>query len=539
MSAEEVYLELKNIGCCYRCCLRLLGEKFANYEDPEQSLKELIPSAEEIKIKKARRNPCVICLGVLESNFLDDILNHSCWKELQEFDSNTYKINLNSPTNVILRDKAVNFYIKKKFPDFYKAHDLDESVLPIHSAFKLAFRMCLDQNCGKRYDVHSGVQLWLTIAHCNSEEEVKVIHELDVTACKKHKNMRGKSFGKKTINNILSTISEEKFWKHVKVPPEIPSFPVQISSITIEGLPIFIGGRYCKYSRLLSQTPWNNENTNGDGIVDELESKRTQNRVITSCVQDIIFDGLHRTFGFDKERMTFSASGREDTDVRCLGSGRPFFVKIENVKGKVKTELFRALEETINQSTDVSVFDMQQVDKTALKEIKCGEELKRKTYIALCLIKDPMKYAGEVVPKINEVDCKNLIIQQKTPTRVIHRRTLSTRPKQIFYMKAIEIPEYRDLFQLTVITQAGTYVKEFIHGDFGHTYPCLGNLINTDVDIFRLDVIGIDLNWPKHINSVQHSEMKDEYCLDTSTTIEQKHDEVLDLEKKENIDHVS
>lgn len=30
--------------------------------------------------------------------------------------------------------------------------------------------------------------------------------------------------------------------------------------------------------------------------------------------------------------MTFTASGREDVDVRMLGSGRPFYIKIENPK---------------------------------------------------------------------------------------------------------------------------------------------------------------------------------------------------------------
>lgn len=61
-----------------------------------------------------------------------------------------------------------------------------------------------------------------------------------------------------------------------------------------------------------------------------------------------------------------------------------------------------------------------------------------------------------------------------------------------------------DLFHVAMQTQAGTYVKEFIHGDFGRTSPCLSSLVGADVDIFRLDVIDIDLDWPKKINSVPH-----------------------------------
>ena len=43
------------------------------------------------------------------------------------------------------------------------------------------------------------------------------------------------------------------------------------------------------------------------------------------------------------------------------------------------------------------------------------------------------------------------------------------------------------------------YVKEFIHGDFGRTVPCVADLMGlcpNDVDIIELDVEDIDLDWP-------------------------------------------
>ena len=36
---------------------------------------------------------------------------------------------------------------------------------------------------------------------------------------------------------------------------------------------------------------------------------------------------------------------------------------------------------------------------------------------------------------------------------------------------------------------AGTYIKEFIHGDLDRTLPNLGTLLDTDADIIQLDVI--------------------------------------------------
>ena len=33
-----------------------------------------------------------------------------------------------------------------------------------------------------------------------------------------------------------------------------------------------------------------------------------------------------------------------------------------------------------------------------------------------------------------------------------------------------------------------SYIKEFVHGDFGRTKPNLGDLLNTETDILQLDV---------------------------------------------------
>lgn len=33
-----------------------------------------------------------------------------------------------------------------------------------------------------------------------------------------------------------------------------------------------------------------------------------------------------------------------------------------------------------------------------------------------------------------------------------------------------------------------SYIKEFVHGDFGRTKPNLGNFLNSETDILQLDV---------------------------------------------------
>lgn len=50
-------------------------------------------------------------------------------------------------------------------------------------------------------------------------------------------------------------------------------------------------------------------------------------------------------------------------------------------------------------------------------------------------------------------------------------------------------------------TSAGTYVKEFMHGDDGRTIPNLHTLLDCKgADVISLDVMKVFLDWPPEIN---------------------------------------
>lgn len=38
------------------------------------------------------------------------------------------------------------------------------------------------------------------------------------------------------------------------------------------------------------------------------------------------------------------------------------------------------------------------------------------------------------------------------------------------------------------MASAGTYIKEFVHGDLGRTVPSIGSLLDSEADILQLDV---------------------------------------------------
>lgn len=118
--------------------------------------------------------------------------------------------------------------------------------------------------------------------------------------------------------------------------------------------------------------------------------------------------------------------------------------------------------------------------------LKDGEETKTKNYCALCLIPDGSEIPPEVLEKLNSTPVP-LVLQQKTPIRVLHRRSLMTRERSVYSIKAIPCKSKR-MFKLYVKTQAGTYVKEFVHGDLGRTRPSVSEILGCGADIVSLDV---------------------------------------------------
>jgi len=126
-----------------------------------------------------------------------------------------------------------------------------------------------------------------------------------------------------------------------------------------------------------------------------------------------------------------------------------------------------------------------------------GEQSKTKLYKCLVELSHPL----EDISLLNKLQGVGpLQIDQKTPIRVMHRRALLTRKKTIFSMKAHYIsPRF---FTLELLTQAGTYIKEFVHGDLGRTSPSLRFFFGDNVcELLLLDVMHVDLNFPPEISS--------------------------------------
>lgn len=137
--------------------------------------------------------------------------------------------------------------------------------------------------------------------------------------------------------------------------------------------------------------------------------------------------------------MVFSSSGREDSDTRMLGDGRPFYIQIEDPSNyDISFQQCREIEEEILKSNLCAVLRLQPVPENTLRLIKEGEELKKKHYKALCYTEHPD--IKQVIEIINNYTDHILELSQQTPIRVLHRRTISSRPKLIYSMNATLVP---------------------------------------------------------------------------------------------------
>uniref|UniRef100_A0AC35UGU9 tRNA pseudouridine(55) synthase n=1 Tax=Rhabditophanes sp. KR3021 TaxID=114890 RepID=A0AC35UGU9_9BILA len=261
------------------------------------------------------------------------------------------------------------------------------------------------------------------------------------------------------------------------------------ATVQLEREAIYLAGRYCKFSRCLPQSPWS---------VD-IDTPSIPGNSVSEKIGNILKD-------FTKaDSHKFLASGREDIDVRMLGEGRPFAVELKNARlvkgischewGKCDMESnCRSLQDQINKaSTDIKINSLVRVTTKDIDNLIEGQEDKQKSYTAYCYSKVPLD--GELLKELATKAPIQLI--QKTPVRVLKRRCLMDRPRMINSMSALQMDPFH--FYIRMSTQAGTYVKEFVHGDFGRTRPCLSELLGLEtgtVDILQLDVEEVDLPWP-------------------------------------------
>ncbi|CAG5120797.1 unnamed protein product [Candidula unifasciata] len=491
-SAEEtkqIVSDLQQTGCCTRCILRLLGElRSLTYRSSlEEIERALLPEDQQSSVT-TNQCPCPGCLGILQK-FAEQPFLNTIVKKVREdgYQFSAHQCSLILPVSLAIRQKALLLYLQKKYPDVYKGKE--GSIASVKDVWKWSCGHRMASLLNAKFQNRSEFDILMTFSYKDSDRECAFLLDVFPETFKKRKQRK---FGFETFtrSNVMASLQQmdgSKFEDCSSCPPPIPTEDCSVD-ISCSHNAVFIAGRYQKYSRELSQTPW---------VVDG-------KRIMEGSVQELICEHIVNTFKPTEHR--FSSSGREDVDVRMLGIGRPFVVELINPHCVTFSRQDIAdLQERINTvSKYVQVRDLQIVSREEIAKLKEGEIDKTKTYSALCWCDRELTLADiEMLAAI-----KDLRLQQKTPLRVLHRRTAATRERTIHSLKATK--EANNRFKILMSTQAGTYIKEFVHGDFGRTYPNMSDLLKAECDIIDLDVESVDVDWPVFIDPLpQASETVD------------------------------
>ncbi len=266
-----------------------------------------------------------------------------------------------------------------------------------------------------------------------------------------------------------------------KNPQVVALVDTRFGDVKLDIAPLFIGGRYNKYSREIPQTIWPCRECHGKGC----PHCHGKGKMYETSVQEIIGDiALEMTEG---DEHFFHGMGREDIDARMLGDGRPFVLEISQPKKR-----FIDLDELEKRSSagEMAAFNsLHFVQREAVERYKGAASDK----IYRVRVKADGKVNKETVVEV-ALSFKDADIDQRTPRRVEHRRADLVRHRRIHWVTADSFDE--DGFDLELETDSGTYVKEFVSGDDGRTQPNFSERLGIKCVVVALDVLAIDYHEP-------------------------------------------
>ena len=286
------------------------------------------------------------------------------------------------------------------------------------------------------------------------------------------------------------------------------------NSVTVK--PLYILGRYRKFARDVPQAPWDvrskkREHTGDDNDEDDFKGDNNigqdqsdndfveslypegvnvveKERLGRNSVEEIVSEAVCKVLNAKSCRM--HPCGREDIDVRMLGNGRPFAMEVIEASISPTQELLDDAVKFVDAGTgmnsqhDIELLFLELGRPSLFASMQPAAESKDKGY--RCVIYSEKTLSRQMLIELEQAASPKLQLLQKTPLRVLHRRPLLDRTRFVYQLKTELINEH--YFILSLNTSAGTYVKEFVHGDLGRTVPSVSSILDTHANILQLDV---------------------------------------------------
>ncbi|KAI9505216.1 hypothetical protein GGI25_002213 [Coemansia spiralis] len=477
---KEASEKLYSFGLCALCILRYIqlpiGPSYcvrsadAIYKalgiEAKQDQK---PDEESLCVK-----PCPACLGILDLTVADHIVGQF---KAEDYDTMDALVGIELPKSIYIRHRAVQIAGRQQ-----NIPSAAENVPEVKDVFRYLFTQQLSIVCDVKANATNDMRIDIAFSHPETATEHQFLNIRKKEPASNSSDRKNGTFkasadrSKTVVLSDLGACADDEFTKHSTCPPPAIETAAKIDSLIFKRASLFIGGRYLKLERNISQTPF------------VVEGRR----MTELSVAEVIGEPLERLIRCDSYNLV--GSGREDADVRMLGDGRPFYIECINPRFKAVTkEQIQDIEDQLTSSNSpVQVRRLQVIPAKDTSIIKEGEEHKTKHYCALVWFSQPLN--PDKLVEINTLGKNGILLQQKTPVRVLHRRAPLTRPKRLLN---VELSHIEDRFyKVRIESEAGAYIKEFVHGDLGRTTPSLADLAGVTADILELDVEGVSLDFP-------------------------------------------
>lgn len=265
------------------------------------------------------------------------------------------------------------------------------------------------------------------------------------------------------------------------VEPEA-SFTLRLPSgeVAVSLAPLLVYGRYLKFSRNLPQSKWPCRRHGGPNC----PKCGGTGRLYPSSVEEMVAEDIMAQTGGKGTKL--HAVGREDVDARMVGTGRPFVLEVARPLRRNPDLALAERRIAEKHGEDVLARGLRVVDKADLDALNAAQP--DKSYRALCRASDPLP------PRVLEAldGLEDVLLEQRTPERVLHRRPDIIRGRRLRKVKAAPA-DAPDRFVLEIAAQSGTYIKEFISGDKGRTRPSASGILGVRCKCLELDVV--DVGW--------------------------------------------
>ena len=307
------------------------------------------------------------------------------------------------------------------------------------------------------------------------EDEVRASFEIDT----------GEDI-KSDITREIGKIIQRRF--NVPVEYHSPEIVILIDVFSgeheIQVNPVFVKGFYKKLAKNIPQTPWYCRYCWGRGC----EKCGYTGKEYPDSVSELIGEPALKIF--EALSYKFHGAGREDVDATVTGTGRPFVLELKHPRRRFID--LSVLEKEVNEKAPgkIMISSLSYSNRKELRMLKSLSPIASKVYEAV------VEFDGDIDDEaLKEVEEKfrDIVVEQRTPKRVLKRRADKIRMKKLYYIEAEKLGDRAAKFRIKA--QGGLYVKELIDGDGGRTKPNVAELLGRKP--VKIDLTVVEVEIPK------------------------------------------